>query len=99
MLATIDIVIGQEMSITHERDIEALPEHSVFIVRFENEDDDIRATRAMARASGDGVAFDGKGNNRVNRVQYEELLRLGIPHELVVAPPSYKPRAAKTLRK
>jgi hypothetical protein len=78
------------MSISHDRQLESLPEHTVFIVRFRNEDDDIKATRAMARATGDGVAFDGKGNNRINRVQYEELLRTGISHEIVSAPPSYK---------
>ncbi len=99
MLATVDDVVGHDMNMLHGKDIGALPECSVFIVRFRNEDDDIRATRAMARASGDGIAFDGKGNNRVNRVQYEELLKLRIPHELVAAPDGYKLLSAKTLRK
>ncbi len=90
MLATNDVIMGHEMSISHDRQLEALPAHTVFIVRFRNQDDDIRATRAMARATGDGVAFDGKGNNRINRMQYEELLRTGIPHEVVSAPPSFK---------
>ena len=100
MVATSANVIGHEMNILHGRDAETPVESGVFVVKFSNEDDDIRATRLMARADpARGVMFDSKGNNQVSRKQYEELLRSGIPHEVVSAPSSFRPPIVKVQRK
>jgi hypothetical protein len=100
MVATDISIIGHEMSIPHGRNVETPAESGIFVVRFSSDDDDIRATRLMARADPvKGVMFDGKGDNSVNRKQYEELLRSGIPHEVVSAPSSYKPPIVKVRRR
>jgi hypothetical protein len=100
MVATNISIVGHEMSVPHGRDVETPAESGIFVVRFRNDDDDIKATRLMARAdSAKGVMFDGNGNNLVNRKQYDELLRSGIPHEVVSAPSSYKPPIVKVRRK
>ena len=86
--------IRYEMHTQSDKNGEKLPEAGVFVVKC-----DIEGFRAMARADQQaGVKFDGNDNNIVNRKQYEELLRLGIPHEIVSAPSSYKPPVVKDKR-
>ena len=93
-MATDISIIGHEMSVPRERQIE-VPESDVFIVKCGIEGD-----RAMARADQTrGVQWDGEGNSIVIGKQYKELLRLGIPHEVVSAPSFYRPPIVKVRRK
>jgi hypothetical protein len=93
MATTTVSIIGQEMTSREKRD-ETPQESEIFIVRC-----DMKGVRAMARVEPlIGVKIDKNDNNYVNRKQYEELLRLGIPHEVVSAPSSYKPPVVRIKR-
>ena len=93
MAATNTSTIGREMSMAHEKHIAAMQEDETFVVRCSME-----GVRAMGRLG--SVTIDADRNNTVHsRKQYDELVRLGIPHEIVSAPASYKPPVVKMHRK
>jgi hypothetical protein len=96
MVATNASAIGNEMPVPHERNFETQPDSGIFVVRFRNDDDDIDATMAMLRL---GKVIDRGDVSIITAKQHRELLRLGIAHEDVSAPPSYKEPAAKVQRK
>ncbi len=96
MVATNASAMGYEMAMPHERNFETQPESGIFVVRFRNDDDDIDATMAMLRF---GKVIDRGDTSVITAKQHGELLRLGIPHEDVSAPSSYKEPVAKVRRK
>ncbi len=68
-----------------------------FIVRFKSEEDDMKAMETLGRI--DKIFYDDRGDNYLNRKQFDALQGLGLKYELIAAPRGYAPSASKTLRK
>ena len=68
-----------------------------FIVRFKSEEEDMKAMDTLGRI--DKIFYDDRGDNYLNRKQFDALQELGLKYDLIAAPRGYKPPAAKALRK
>ena len=99
--------IGHEMSASRGRQAGTTPESGMFVVRCS-----FAGVRVMARADPEmgvkirpdtttGVTAKKEVGrlNLVNEKQYDALVKSGIAHEVVSAPPSYKPPVVRIQRK
>ena len=62
-----------------------------------SEEDDMKAMETLGRI--DKIFYDDRGDNYLNRKQFDALQGLGLKYELIAAPRGYAPSASKTLRK